>query len=218
MTETLPLTILIGFLLGLRHATDPDHVVAVATIVSHSRSVRGAGSVGVLWGIGHSLTILAVGGALVAFRVAIAPRVGLALEFGVALMLVVLGVLNLRRAHPHGEHRAERTSGARPLLVGVVHGLAGTGAIAVAVVPLIPDPAWAIVYLLLFGAGTVAGMTVVTAAIAVPAALAAARIGHVHRYLRLTSGVVSIAFGLFLAHQIGVVDGLFGAAPQWTPR
>jgi hypothetical protein len=204
--DLLPLTTLLGFLLGLRHATDPDHVVAVATIVSRERSVRAAGGVGALWGIGHSLTILVAGGALVLLKVTVAPRVGLALEFGVAVMLVLLGVLNLRHGH---RHDGAAVHAARPIAVGVVHGLAGTGAVAVALVPLIPSAGWALVYLVVFGLGTVAGMTLVTAAIAIPAALAAHRVRDVNGWLRVASGVASIAFGLFLAHRIGVVEGLF---------
>src|SRR3712207_2636422 len=130
MPDVLPITILLGFLLGLRHATDPDHVVAVATIVSRERSVRAAGAVGALWGLGHSLTILLVGGSLVLLRGTGAPRLGLGLEFGVGGMLGLLGALNLRRRDEEVSHHA-----ARPGAVGVVHGLAGTGAVPVAGVP-----------------------------------------------------------------------------------
>src|SRR5262249_21748505 len=87
--------LLLGFFLGMRHATDPDHVIAVSTIVSRQRSVRGAAWTGVLWGIGHTLTILAVGGAIIAFGLVIPPHVGLGVEFSVAVMLVVLGILTL---------------------------------------------------------------------------------------------------------------------------
>lgn len=206
MTDVLTLTIFLGFLLGLRHATDPDHVVAVATIVSRERSMRAASAVGVLWGVGHSVTILVFGGALVLLRVSLAPRVGLALEFGVAVMLVLLGALNLRHGHAGADAPGRA---ARPVAVGVMHGLAGTGAVAVALVPIIPSAAWALAYLVLFGLGTVAGMALVTAAIALPAALAARRVRSMNGWLRVASGVASIGFGLFLAHRVGVVEGLF---------
>src|SRR5262249_44891089 len=85
----------IGFFLGMRHATDPDHVVAVSTIVSRERSLPRAGWIGVLWGVGHTVTILAVGAAIILFGFVIPPRLGLTLEFSVAVMLVLLGVLNL---------------------------------------------------------------------------------------------------------------------------
>ena len=106
----------------------------------------------------------------------------------------------------------------RPLVIGIVHGLAGSAAVALLVLATIHNPVWAIGYLLLFGIGTIAGMMLITVLIAAPSAFAARRFGSVQRYLRLASGVVSIVFGLFLAHQIGVVDGLFSATPTWTAK
>src|ERR1043166_109443 len=88
----------IGFFLGMRHATDPDHVVAVSTIVSREKSIPRAGWIGALWGFGHTITILIVGAAIILFGIVIPPRLGLALEFSVALMLILLGVLNLTGA------------------------------------------------------------------------------------------------------------------------
>src|SRR5919206_3544383 len=88
----------LGFILGMRHATDADHVVAVTTIVSQQRSVARAAGLGALWGVGHTATILLVGGAIILFRVIIPPRLGLAMEFAVAVMLVLLGVRSLRAA------------------------------------------------------------------------------------------------------------------------
>src|SRR5581483_4300191 len=87
--------LLIGFVLGMRHATDPDHVVAVTTIVSDQPSLLRASAIGALWGIGHSITILIVGGGIILFHLTIPPRLGLGMEFVVALMLIVLGALNL---------------------------------------------------------------------------------------------------------------------------
>jgi high-affinity nickel-transport protein len=107
---------------------------------------------------------------------------------------------------------------ARPLIVGVVHGLAGSAAVALLVLATIGNTAWSILYLLLFGAGTIAGMMLVTAAIAWPVAYAGARFPRLLLRLRVASGVISLVFGLALAYQIGVVDGLFGAHPAWTPR
>ena len=95
---TLLSILLLGFFLGMRHATDSDHVVAVTTIVSRQRSLGSAALTGILWGIGHSLTLLVVGGAIIFFGIVIPERLGLSLEFCVALMLVLLGALNLRVA------------------------------------------------------------------------------------------------------------------------
>src|ERR1700748_1588919 len=85
----------LGFVLGMRHATDPDHVIAVSTIVSRQRSIRQAAAIGVLWGIGHTITIFCVGAAIILFNVVIPPRLGLAMELAVGLMLILLGILNL---------------------------------------------------------------------------------------------------------------------------
>ena len=206
--------LLLGFVLGMRHATDADHVVAVTTIVSGEPSLRRASRVGVLWGLGHSLTILVVGGAIVVFRLAVPPRLGLALEFAVALMLIVLGTLTLRNTVGG---RGGGTSSARPVAVGLVHGLAGSAFIALLVLTAIPGVWLGLAYLAIFGLGTIGGMALVTIAIAVPSALSARRLVGAHRYLRLVSGVASVAFGLLLVHH-GVSQGLFAATPVWTPR
>src|SRR5688500_3644497 len=116
----------LGFLLGMRHATDPDHVVAVTTIVSQQRSVARAAGVGALWGAGHTATIVLVGGAILLFRVAVPPRLGLAMEFAVAVMLVLLGVRSVRAGALRaggGGRGAAALSLARPVIVGFVHGL-----------------------------------------------------------------------------------------------
>jgi high-affinity nickel-transport protein len=205
--------LLVGFVLGMRHATDADHVVAVTTIVSDQPSLWRASAVGALWGIGHSITILLVGGAIVVFRVAIPPRLGLAMEFAVAVMLIVLGAINLS-----GRQIADPRSAARPLVVGFVHGLAGSAFVALLVVAAVPGVWLGLLYLALFGIGTVAGMALITVAIAVPSALTASRFVHMQRYLRVASGVASVACGLLLVRN-GIADGLFSsAAPQWNPH
>ena len=122
LTALLSVTLL-GFLLGMRHATDPDHVVAVTTIVTQQRSLARAARIGVLWGVGHTATIILVGGAIIVAKVqlsAIPPRVGLALEFVVALMLIVLGLLTLA-----GSERRVADSTARPLTTRI-ESLSGT--------------------------------------------------------------------------------------------
>ena len=212
---TLAAVLLAGFVLGMRHATDPDHVVAVSTIVTRFRSVTRAAAVGALWGVGHTATILLVGGAIIVFGITIPPRLGLAMELAVAAMLIVLGALNLfgRPARDDASFAP-----ARPMAIGFVHGLAGSAAVALLVLTAIGDPRWSVAYLLVFGAGTVAGMMLVTAAMAVPLRVGAERLGGLHRHLRFASGVVSVAFGMFLVHQIAVVDGLFTANPVWAPR
>ncbi len=209
----LPLLVL-GFVLGLRHATDPDHVVAVSTIVSREKKWSAAGWVGALWGLGHTVTLLLVGGAIVLFGVVIPPRLGLTLELFVAVMLVLLGGLNLAGF----VKRSRAGMAARPLLVGLVHGLAGSAAIALLVVAAVRDVGAALAYLVIFSLGTVVGMTLMTSAIAVPFAATAHRSERTHRWMAHATGVMSVLFGLFMAYQVGVHDGLFSGHPVWSPH
>jgi high-affinity nickel-transport protein len=207
---------LIGFLLGVRHAVDPDHVVAVSTIATRTTTFRRAISVGALWGVGHTLTILGVGGAIILMRVVISTRVALAMEFSVALMLIVLGFQNLATAR---NPDPPAPSIARPFLVGMVHGMAGSAAVALLVLATVRDAGWALAYLSLFGLGTVLGMMLVTAMIAVPAALAISRVRNARRWLTLASGVASVALGVMLASELTDKEGgLFSPNPVWTPR
>jgi hypothetical protein len=259
----------LGLFLGMRHATDPDHVIAVTTIVARQRSPGGAAAIGAAWGVGHTLTMLIVGGGIIVFGWVIPPRIGLSTELSVGLMLIVLGLANLKgvlrrlgeivttrgtvgdlHSHPHGHgdyvhthihghdpeahpHASEQTPlgwldrhfGAfgtyrfvRPLVVGTVHGLAGSAAVALLVLTTIRDPAWAVVYLLIFGLGTIVGMMLMTAAIVLPFAYTDKQFVRLNDGLRIASGVLSLGFGLFLAYRIGVVDGLFAGHPRWTPQ
>jgi sulfite exporter TauE/SafE len=211
---SLILTFITSLLLGMRHATDPDHIVAVTTIVSRERSVVKAAVIGAVWGLGHTITLLLVGGAIIAFKVVLDARLGLSLELCVAIMLIVLGLLNLFDVGS----RSTGPSATRPFFVGVIHGLAGSAAAALLIVPLIDDPRWAALYLLTFGLGTIVGMAIVTLSIAAPSLLATAHLPSLQRSLRVVSGAVSLVFGIYLAQRIGFGDGLFSANPHWTPR
>jgi cytochrome c biogenesis protein CcdA len=204
---------LLGVLLGLRHATDADHVVAVTTIVARERSLSRAARVGAVWGVGHTLTLLLLGGTIIAFRLVIPPRLGLGLEFGVALMLIGLGYANLRRRAEDAEPTLTR-----PLLIGIVHGLAGSAAVALLVLATIRAPFAAAAYLVMFGLGTILGMMLVTMLLAAPALYAASRMARVRHGVRVAAGALSIVFGLLLAGELIVDGGLFSAAPTWEPH
>lgn len=196
----------LGFILGLRHATDADHVVAVSTIVSRSKTPRSAVAVGALWGVGHTLTILLVGGAIVVFGVVIPPALELGLELGVALMLMLLGAINVwgatvGRAAPAGAH-TDSAASLRPLLVGIVHGLAGSAALALLVLGTIDSASRAVLYLAVFGAGTVAGMALLTLLVMVPVAAASRRFASLERSLAALTGAASLLFGTLLALRV----------------
>lgn len=207
----LPL-LLLGFALGIRHATDPDHVIAVSTIVAKERRVGAAAAVGAMWGLGHTLTVLLLGGAIILFDLVIPPRIGLTLELGVAVMLVVLGFATV------AGRRSASSSTARPLAIGVVHGLAGSAAVALLVVAAVHHAVAGVAYLLLFSLGTVLGMTAMTSAMSLPFARATGVSERANRWLAQGTGVMSVLFGLFMAYQVGVIDGLFSGHPQWSPH
>jgi high-affinity nickel-transport protein len=198
----------LGFLLGVRHALDPDHVIAISTISARAPSFRRSVGIGALWGMGHTLTILTAGGAMVVLRATISPRMGLAMEFAVALMLITLGVLNLFNAR-HPEPAAP--SAARPFIIGMVHGLAGSAAIGLLVVATIDTPATGMLYLMLFGAGTIAGMIAVTGLMTIPMTIIADGTLGRRRWLTAAAGVVSLAFGVFMVHALGGPLALFAA-------
>jgi ABC-type nickel/cobalt efflux system permease component RcnA len=230
--------VVIGFLLGMRHALDPDHVIAVTTIVSRQGGVARGALIGSMWGLGHTFTIFIVGSVIILFGVNIPPRLGLLMELAVAAMLMLLGVLNLsgflqrlqNKSTPHldeqptlpVQRRFSRGLGLynllRPLAVGIVHGLAGSAAIALLVMTTIRQPWWAIAYLLLFGAGTIAGMMVVTTALSTSFLHTARRFSSWNRRMTMASGLLSLALGFFVAYQVGFVDGLFTDHPRWTPQ
>lgn len=252
--------IALGFFLGMRHATDPDHVIAVSTIVSRERKVSKSAWIGAFWGVGHTLTIFIVGAGIILFNLAIPVRIGLTMELAVGAMLILLGVANVTsyfrgapegvvHSHPHShgeyvhvhshghapEHHGHSENATplasvdrvlmkfrayrplRPLVIGLVHGLAGSAAVALLVLATIRDPRWAVAYLLVFGVGTIAGMMLITMSIA--STLHIFRGSHVvMRRLSFASGLLSLGFGLFIAYQIGVVNGLFTGHPHWIPR
>lgn len=271
--------VLLGFILGMRHATDADHVVAVTAILTRERRLGAATRIGFVWGLGHTVTVLLVGAAIIVFKLKVPIRLGLAMEFAVAIVLILLGLeaagkllremavrlhlISQRKmkplivhshahshgaypqhyihAHPHAhsiahaatqeaplhEHRlpaeaAPELMKGRSLLksfgVGLVHGLAGSAAIALLVLAAIPEPLWAIAYLVVFCVGVIAGMMLITTAIGAPFVLVSKRMAGIHHGLTLGAGLLSFGFGLFLAYRIGVVDNLFGAAPLWIPH
>lgn len=227
-----------GLILGFKHATEADHVVAVSSIVSEHRKIVKVALVGGLWGLGHTLTLVAVGTFVLLLGIAIPERVSQYLEFGVGLMIIGLSGTALARAlrrrsnlhahtHTHGmeihshihfhedgtEHSdsAERHThevrqlGLKPLLVGAMHGLAGSAALTLLVLTQVRSIALGISYLLLFGFGSVFGMMVVSTLIGVPFALSARRLTKATVGLQMAAGAVGLCFGCWYAYSVGAV-------------
>lgn len=179
---------LFGLLLGTRHAFEPDHLAAISTLVAE-RPGKGRGFwLGATWGLGHTTSLLAVGGVLSLFRAQLPPRLEDVFELAVAAMLVFLGVRALMRAH-HGHDHAPADpvrQARRSLLVGLTHGLAGSGALAALAMAAMPTPATCLAYMGLFGAGSALGMGAMTA-------LASHGFGAVQDRARVQRGVIAAA-------------------------
>ncbi len=249
--DSLAGAIALGLLLGIQHATDPDHVVAVATVVSQEARFGRSALIGLSWGLGHTLTLIAVGGAIILLNLTVPPALARSMELLVALMLIALGAFRLfwtfrgsvhvhsehlkgghdhghdaafhshthahagvahRHPHAHPSPRLLRALGAvgaaqavRSLAIGVIHGLAGSAALALLVLSTIQSVAGALLYLGVFGVGTILGMTAITAALSVPFSLTAGRFAGINRAVSLGTGLLSLGLGFLLVYRIGLV-------------
>jgi sulfite exporter TauE/SafE len=211
----------IALFLGIRHSLDADHVVAVSTLVSEERRLWPAAWLGFIWGVGHLIPIAFVGLPLLILHLELAPQFEQFTDLGVAILLVLLGVVALRRVikervhfdvHSHNEtvhghfhrpgHRHPTVKLERRQWItfgfGLVHGLAGSGAVAVLAMQASPSMGMAILWLLLFGLGTVLGMFAMTMFIAAPALTAASKRVAVHASIRTVAGFVSLLFGGYM--------------------
>src|SRR5436190_5709963 len=234
MTDVSVVSILaFGFCLGLKHAIEADHVAAVSTIASEYPSILGSSFVGALWGVGHTISLLAASVLIIVLHVQIGTSLSLALEFVVGLMLIVLGanaLLKLLRgghlhmhvhwhggrlhAHPHSHAAGNEAQPAhshhglklqrRPIVIGMIHGLAGSGALMLLVLSTIQRPAVALIYVLIFGIGSTGGMMIMSALVGLPAQLTAQRFQWANTILRGAAGAFSVALGLFITFEIAL--------------
>jgi ABC-type nickel/cobalt efflux system permease component RcnA len=236
----------LGLVFGLKHATEVDHVIAVTTIVSEQRSIWRAAIVGGLWGAGHTASLVVVGVFVLTLRIAIPEMVAGWLEFGVALMIIALGVNAFARAlrgsahvhrhrhsgvehahihfHEHDAAQAEDDTaeaegdaghthaitriGFKPVLVGAMHGLAGSAALTLLVLAQIDSAVLGLLYLAVFGLGSILGMMLMSGLVGLPFALGSRRLGGLSYGLQVVVGALSIAFGLWYAYRTGISNGL----------
>jgi sulfite exporter TauE/SafE len=226
----------LGLLLGIQHALDPDHLIAVSTIVSEHKNFKWASLIGAFWGLGHTTTLFIVGLLVIGLRLTIPPRLGSGLELLVAVMLVILGLNVLRKAfgaervhlHTHSHNPLTHThlhahenpaqdhahahafkAMRRPFIVGMVHGLAGSAALMLLVLSTIQSPLGGLLYIIIFGLGSVGGMLLLSGIISLPFILTAQRFTLLNRWIRVFAGVASVTFGIYLAWEIGSELNLF---------
>jgi sulfite exporter TauE/SafE len=227
---TLTTAVLFGLVLGMKHALDADHIVAVTTIVSRSRSLLRSALVGLSWGIGHTFTLFTVGFGVLILKLNIPDKMALWMELLVGIILVLLGVSVLRQvaitrghahehvhgdkshAHPHSHTQTEEHSHrhlGKSLLVGMVHGLAGSGALTVLVLGAMPSTGEGLLFLLLFGIGSIVGMMFFSGIIGLPFRFSARISEKLNMRIQQAAGIISICLGIFVVWQMGFAGGLF---------
>jgi hypothetical protein len=237
---TIASILLLGLLLGMRHAMEADHLAAVATLATRSSSMGQTMRQGAAWGVGHTITLMLCGGVVLALGFAMSAHTSQLLELAVGFMLVALGVdvlLRLRhdRVHFHAHHHRDGVAHfhahshrdgrsrhddtahqhhhpagfpARALLVGMVHGLAGSAALVLLSLEAVKSVAWGFVYILIFGVGSILGMMLLSAVIAVPLRLSARYLDWAHSGLSGIVGLLNVGLGCYMVYRIGIADGV----------
>ena len=224
MGELSTLSILsLGLVLGMRHALEPDHVAAVSTMVGADRSFLATTRIGALWGVGHTLSLLLLGFVVILLKVEVSPNAEIWLESLVGVMLIALGLNALRNLwkpeaihiHAHESHdrlhslfhrlvchpqTSRHRLDSRSVLVGMVHGFAGTAGLMVLIVPVIGSTVVAIGYIVLFGAGSIVGMALTSVVISVPLHLTAGSFTFLNKTFRHLAGMVSVLLGSWLLY------------------
>lgn len=223
--ESFQLIALLGFgvVLGLKHALDADHVVALSTIVSHTKSLRKSSLVGLLWGVGHMFALFLVGILLLSFRLTLPDKIALSFEFLVGVVLVVLGIDVLRKisrgkihlhehrhgnsAHVHFHSHSDAESHVhahKSFVVGMFHGLAGSAAVILLILTTVKSMLQGLLFILVFGIGAILGMLIVSTFIMLPF-MFSSKFDKIQNSLRVIAGIVSIVFGVSIIYEIGAV-------------
>lgn len=214
MSGSLLSILLLGFLLGMKHAIEPDHVIAVSTIASESRNIKRSVFAGVYWGIGHTATLFIVGMILILAKNTITDKVALSLEFLVGIMLVSLGINSIfsmvKKNHRHSHSLSapkKKQPHIKSFMIGLIHGLAGSAAMVLLTMSTVSTIWQGALYILIFGFGTVVGMLCFSTVIGIPFVLTAGK--NLNRYLNNLAGIISILFGIYYMYNLGVNEGLF---------
>ncbi|MCH6266404.1 sulfite exporter TauE/SafE family protein [Neobacillus citreus] len=223
----------LGFVLGIKHAIEPDHVIAVSTIASQSKKLLRSSLAGVFWGIGHTATLFIIGIIIILMKGEIPEKWAMSLEFLVGIMLVYLGVstvlsfksIHIHQHEHHGEehkhvhshthmgkhghkHKHQNVSYLKSMVIGLIHGLAGSGAMVLLTMSTVHSVWEAALYILIFGVGTIIGMLFFTTIIGIPFVFSSKKVG-LNKSLTQITGLISIVFGIFYMYDLGVTEGLF---------
>lgn len=227
-----------GFFFGLKHATEADHLAAVSTIVSERKSLLSSMLIGGIWGLGHTISLVIAGVFVLLLNFQISEQNERMLEFCVGVMLVLLGLNVLRKlvrggtfhfhAHEHGARQHVHphlhepgkkdephshhgfSFSPRPLIIGMVHGLAGSAALMLVVIPTIDSRPLGLLYITVFGIGSIGGMMLMSLLVGLPFFLTALRFNRFNYLLQSIAGLISVGLGLFIIYEKAVTEGLFG--------
>ncbi|MBL8150805.1 MAG: sulfite exporter TauE/SafE family protein [Blastocatellia bacterium] len=223
----------VGFMYGLKHATEADHVVAVSTIVSQEKNLKWAAFVGAFWGAGHTASLFVVGLIVISLRINIPENISSWMEFGIAIMIIALGTNALMRIwrsansdhqhlpgtnhthdhdHQHSHSQASNVSTRgfklKPIIIGTLHGLAGSAALTLLVLTDIKSPILGIAYLLIFGLGSIIGMLLMSGAIGLPFAMSSNRLTKFNYALQVFTPIFSIIFGCWYGYQTEIPNSI----------
>ncbi|MBH0177048.1 MAG: urease accessory protein UreH [Nitrospira sp.] len=232
MSDPSQLTILgFGFLLGLRHALDADHLAAVSTVLAQRPSLRASSAVGLWWGVGHTLTLLIVGSVVLALGIHIPPQFELIAESGVGVLLIVLGgslavKLFRERWHMHSHHHNGDThvhlhshqrqddhrhrhwlaDSIRPLCIGMAHGLAGSAALMLIILATTQELGPGLLSIAVFGVGSIAGMMVIGLTISLPLVCSRSLSRPLFLGLQGFAGAASMGVGVWMLVKLVVAS------------
>lgn len=220
---SLLFTLVLGFFLGIKHSFEADHVIAVSTIASEQKNPFKASLVGIFWGIGHTTTLFISGIIVLLLKISIPEKISMSLEGLVGIMLIILGtrvLIKTKSFHSHKHEHEEKVHDHLhvdekktehkhhvPFFVGFVHGIAGSGAMMLLVLSTIPTVLEGLYYILIFGLGSILGMSIMSFVIGIPFLYSKNKLPKLENSLRFGAGILSVLFGLFVIYQVGL--GLF---------
>lgn len=218
----------LGFILGLEHAFEPDHIVAVTSMISKHNNLRKTSILGAIWGLGHTTTLFIVGFLILVFKIVITDSIAMSLEFIVGIVIVILGIkilkeliINKKHIHNHSHngkthvhahsHKNYKNHNHyhQSYVVGLVHGMAGSAALMLLVLSTLESTIIGLVYIFLFGIGSMVGMILVGIFFGMPFVFTSKRFTYLNKSFQYIIGIFSICFGIYLMIKVGFLDGLF---------